>query len=166
MSEKTALKDVGSYKQSLVTSLVNDDDICSLLLNKKQYTEDEVENLLYTQIFPYLYIDDTQTETLTYLCFDVDMQDMVGARKSSGSIKNMKLIVLAYCHKDVMQYHKKGYSGTRVDILSDMVDRKISQSDKFGIGKPELFSVSNYFPNNKFYGKQLIYNIPDFRFKE
>ena len=67
MSEKTALKDVGSYKQSLVTSLVNDDDICSLLLNKKQYTEDEVENLLYTQIFPYLYIDDTQTETLTYL---------------------------------------------------------------------------------------------------
>ena len=31
---------------------VNNEDICELLFNKKKYTEDDVENLVYTQIFP------------------------------------------------------------------------------------------------------------------
>lgn len=152
MAEGTVLKDIGSCKQRLLTAVVNDDDICGLLLNKKSYTEDDVDGLMYTQIFPYLYTDETQTETLTYLCFEVDVP-----RFSSGTVKDLKMIVLAYCHKDIMKYSKKGYYGTRVDILADMVERKLRDSYDFGIGKPELVSVTNFFPNNKYYGVSLQY---------
>ena len=160
MAEGTVLKDVGSSKQKLLTAFVNSDEICELLFDKKPYTEDDVENLMYTQIFPYLYTDETQTETLTYLCFEVDVP-----RLSSGTVKDMKIIVLAYCHKDIMKYSKKGYYGTRVDILADMVERKLRDSYDFGIGKPELISVTNFFPNNKYYGRQLVYNVPEFKVK-
>ena len=160
MAEGTVLKDIGSCKQKLLTVFVNSDEICELLFNKKPYTEDDVENLMYTQIFPYLYTDETQTETLTYLCFEVDVP-----RLSSSTVKDMKIIVLAYCHKDIMKYSKKGYYGTRVDILADMVERKLRDSYDLGIGKPELISVTNFFPNNKYYGRQLIYNVPEFKIK-
>ena len=90
MAEGTVLKDIGSCKQKLLTAFVNSDEICELLFNKKPYTEDDVEGLMYTQIFPYLYTDETQTETLTYLCFEVDVPKL-----SSGTVKDMKIIVLA-----------------------------------------------------------------------
>ena len=160
MAEGTVLKDIGSCKQRLLTAFVSNDDICELLFNKKPYTEDDVENLMYKQLFPYLYTDETQTETLTYLCFEVDVPIL-----SSGTVKDMKIIVLAYCHKDIMKYSKKGYYGTRVDILADMVERQLRDSYDFGIGKPELISVTNFFPNNKYYGRQLVYNVPEFKVK-
>lgn len=163
MNGSSVLKDIGSCKQSLYSSFINDPDICELLFDKKPYTDDDKEKLFYSQIFPYLYVDETQDETLTYLCFELDIPP--SSDKSSSTIKNMKMIVLAYCHKDIMQYSKEGYCGTRVDILADMVERKLRNSYDFGIGKPELISVTNYFHNNKYYGRQLVYNIPQFKIK-
>ena len=163
MIESSVLKDIGYCKQLLYSSFINDTDICELLFNKQSYTDDDIENLFYSQIFPYLYVDETQDNTLTYLCYELDIPP--SNEKSSSAIKNMKIIVLAYCHKDIMQYSKQGYYGTRVDILADMVERKLRNSYDFGIGKPELVSVTNYFPNNKYYGRKLIYNIPFFKVK-
>lgn len=128
------------------------------MFNKKSYTEDDVESLIYSQIFPYLYTDETQTEVLPYLCIEVDIP-----RIPTNTVKDMKLIVWAYCHKEGMRYSKKGYIGTKVDILADMIERQLRESDKFGIGKLQLQSVSYFFPSNKYYGKQLIYNMPDFK---
>lgn len=158
MSNTSILKDMGAYKNTLLSTIINSDDICELLFNKKPYDEDDVENLVYTQIFPYLYIDETQTKVLTYLCFEIDIP-----RIPTGTIKDMKLIVWAYCHKDTMKYSKKGYSGTKVDILADMVESQLRESDKFGIGKLQLLSCTYFSPNSKYYGKQLVYNMPDFK---
>lgn len=158
MSEGSILKDMGSYKSTLLSYFVNCDEICELMFNKNPYTEEDVDNLIYSQIYPYLYVDDTQDETLSYLCIEVSVP-----RIPTGTIKDMKLIIWAYCHKDSMKYSKKGYSGTKADILADMVERILRDSNKFGIGKLQLLSCEHFFPNNKYYGRQLIYNIPDFR---
>lgn len=160
---KKVLYDIGSCKQELFSSFINDPDICELLFDKQPYTDDDREELFYSQIFPYLYVDDTQNETLTYLCYEIDIPP--SSDKTSGTIKNMKMIIFAYCHKEIMRYNKKGYYGTRVDILADMVERKLRDSYDFGIGKPELISVTNFFPNNKYYGRQLVYNVPEFKVK-
>ena len=158
MSEGSVLKDMGSYKTTLLSALINSDDICELLFDKKPYTEDDVENLVYTRIFPYLYVDETQTEVLSYICFEVDVPKV-----PTGTVKDMKLIIWEYCHKDCMRYSKKGYSGTRADILADMIEQQLRESDKFGIGKLELLSCTYFIPSSKYYGKQMIYNMPDFK---
>lgn len=156
--EGSILKDMGKYKNTLISALISSDDICELMFNKKTYTEEDVDNLIYTQIFPYLYTDETQTEVLPYLCIDVDVQ-----RIPTGTIKDMRLFVWCYCHKEGMKYSKKGYSGTKVDILADMVERQLRESDEFGIGKLQLVSCTHFFPHNKYYGKQLVYSMPDFK---
>lgn len=164
MSEGSILKDIGSCKQKLYTSFINDSDICELLLNKQLYTDDERENLFYNQIFPYLYAEDSQNEALTYLCYEIDIPAL-NDKTLGRTIKNMKMIILAYCHKDIMRYAKNGHCGTRADILADMIEGKLRNSYDFGIGKPELISVTNFFSNNKYYGKQLVYNVPEFKIK-
>lgn len=160
MIEGSILKDMGSYKNKIVSAFINSDEICELLFNKEAYTEENVEDLIYKQIFPYLYVDETQTEVKTYICFEVDVP-----RIPTGTVKDMKLIVWAYSHKDGMKYTKKGYSGTKVDILVDMIEKQLRESDKFGIGKPQLLSCTYFIPNNKYYGKQMVYNMPDFKVK-
>lgn len=158
MSDGSILKDMGSYKNTLMSEIINSEEICELLFDKKPYTEDDVENLIYTQLFPYLYIDETQTEVKPYICFEVDIP-----RIPSHTIKDMKLIIWEYCHKDGMRYSKKGYSGTKVDILADMIERNLRNSEKFGIGKLQLLSCTYFTPNTKYYGKQLIFTVPDFK---
>ncbi|MBS6643649.1 MAG: hypothetical protein KH366_08725 [Clostridiaceae bacterium] len=155
----SALKDIGAYKNRIISLLTGSQDIVSLLLNDT-ITDDNVENLVYSQIFPYLYVNDTQTEELSYLCIEVEVP-----RIPTKMIKDMKIIVWAYCHKGIMKYSRKDFLGTRADILSDMVDRCLMGSDNFGIGRPTLESDTHFFPNDKYYGRQLIYTMPEFKVK-
>ena len=158
MSECSVLKDVGNYKNELVGVFTSSDNICELLFNKKSYTPTQADGLLYNQIFPYLYVDETQTDVKSYICWEVDVP-----RVPTGTVKDMKLIIWAYCHKECMEYSKKGYAGTRVDILSDMIESQLRDSDKFGIGKLHLESATYFFPSKIHYGRQLIFTIPDFK---
>lgn len=155
---KTVLYDKGIYKNRFISELLDNAEICEVLLGKI-YTEEDVDNLVYSQIYPYLYVDDTQTEVMTYICFEVNMPNF----SSSPTIKEGDLIIWVYCHKDLMKYSKKDYLGTRVDILSDMVSRLLIDNDRFGIGSPTLKSDTYIFPQKKYYGRQLIYKISDFK---
>lgn len=123
------------------------------------------ESLLLTFLYIkcYLYMDETQTEVMSYICVETTIP-----RVPTGTIKNVKLTIWAISHKECMKFHYPGYAGDRVDILSDMIDRIISSEDNcrtFGIGKPELTGIEYLFPQNKYYGRQMIYNIPDFKVK-
>lgn len=75
----------------------------------------------------------------------------------------MKVIIWAYCHKTIMEYRRKGFNGTRIDILADMIERQLRDSNKFGIGKLKLESSTYFFPNREYYGRQLIFFMPDFK---
>lgn len=161
--EESVLNDIGIYKDTLLEMLLSNNDICETLLGKG-YSNDDKLDLIYTQVYPYLYVDETQTEVLSYICVEVDIP-----RVPTGTMKDMKLIVWAYSHKECMKYSYDGYRGTRSDILSDMIDRQISDSvtcHAYGIGKPTLTSVTYFFPQNKYYGRQMIYTIPDFKVKK
>lgn len=153
------LKDIGAFKNLFLSSIINSHDICSLLLNKEEFSEEEKESLVYERVFPFLYIDDIQTSVESYICFEVTIP------RCSGTIKNLQLNVLCCCHKDYMNYKKRDYIGTRVDILSDMVEREIHDSKEFGIGKLDLQSVRYIFPNTKYYARELIFNVSDFKVK-
>ena len=50
---RTVLKDIGVFKTNLLLSFLDSPDICELLLGEN-YTSDDVDNLVYSQILPYL----------------------------------------------------------------------------------------------------------------
>lgn len=163
---ETILKDIGIYKDKIISSFVSSDDICKLMLGE-DYTQEDIDNIIYKQIFPYLYIDESQINVLPYLCIEADI-----AKPSTRTIKEIKITIWAYCHINCIKYSKNGYSGTRADILADMVENVLRSSNEVGIGKLNLESAS-YFssysklsPYSKYYGRQLIFTASDFKTKK
>lgn len=154
----TMLRDLGSYKNKIIAALLQNPDVMECLLGKN-YTETQVDEIVYKQVFPYLYVDETQTDTKTYIGVELD------PTAPTGTIKDSKLIIWGYCHKSIMKYSKKGYTGTRADILADMIDRILREMD-LGIGKPQILSAKYFMPHSNYYGRVLLYNIPDFKIKD
>lgn len=158
---KTVLKDIGLYKNKILSTILSSEDFCRAMLIDKEYTEENVDDLIYTQIFPYMYIDETQTEVLPYACFEVKIPYI-----PNGSIKKMQIVFWVCAHKKCMQYHTKDYIGTRIDILSDAVERALHDSKEFGIGKLNLTSVGYVFPNSNYCVRELVFDVSDFKVKE
>ena len=151
------LKDVGKYKSNLISAILASNDICELMLGTGYNKETLDTTLTYKYLFPYLYVDKTQTEVKSYVCIEVDVP-----RTLDFSFKDMKIIVWCYSHKDCMKYSAKGYLGTRADILADMIDRLLNSSRDFGIGRLKLNSATYFMPSPKYYGRQLIYSCTEF----
>ncbi len=156
--ETSILKDMGLYKDNLIAAFQDSGDICELLFDKRPYTAEDVQNLPYSQIFPYLHADGVQTDATSYICVEVDMPKI-----PTSTIKEMKICIRACCQKQHMKYSKDGYAGTRADILADMIERRLRESDGFGIGKLQLASVEHFFPDDKCYGKLMTYTVPAFK---
>lgn len=163
---ETLLECIGLYKHQLISYFINSPDILELMLGEGYTQEDVFGNglstnntgIIYNQIFPYLYFDNTQTSVKSYLCIDVDIPKI-----PTNIIKDINLIIWIYCHKDCMQYSKEEYLGIRYDILSHMVEKQLRNSDKFGIGKLNLESATHMTLNSSYYGRQLIFTIPNFK---
>lgn len=151
------LKDIGVYKNRLLSTIVQSEEVTELIL-EKDYDKNHVDDILiYKNVFPYLYVDETQTRKESYICIEVDVP-----RTMDFTFKDMKIIIWCYCHKGIMQYSKSGYSGTRSDILADMVDRLLNSSNDFGLGRLRLQSSTYFYPSKNHYGRQLIYSCPEF----
>lgn len=159
--KQSLLYDIGLYKNRLINMFLNDSNICKLLLDKNNITNENIDNLIYSQVFPYLFTDGTQTKKLTYLCVEIDIPKV-----PTRTIKDVKLTIWGYCHKDCMQYSKKGFLGTRVDILSDMVERILNDSNEFGIGKWHLDYVTRFSPHSSYYGREMVFSVSNFKYKE
>ena len=161
----TTLKDINTYKNSVLSALLQSTDILTLLLGEG-YTPEQVlgdnngsNGVMYQQIFPYLYTEETKTEVKSYICMDVD------STIQNPHIKSSTLTIWVYCNKNTMKYEKEGYSGTRTDLLSDLIDRQLAQSVNPGLGRLLLKSAKYFIPAAGFYGRILLYEIPDFKTK-
>ena len=150
------LRELGLYKHTVFTKIRNSDDIKEILLGKN-YNVEIVDDLLDEHIFPYLYVPDVQSEAKTYICVDV-----IVPKVPNPSIKNLKIIIWVFAHKSLMRYSKKGYIGTRTDILSDVLDRLLDTSREFGIGRLKLEDVGIFNSEKLYYGRVLTYSASDF----
>ena len=151
------LKDIGVYKNRLLTTIMNSEDVCETILGKGYNKTNVDEQLIYKYIFPYLYVDETQTEVKSYICIEVSVP-----RTHDFTYKDMKVDIWCYCHKDIMKYSKNGFLGTRSDILSDMVDRLLNSSNNYGIGRLKLQSCIPINISKTHYGRHLTYSCAEF----
>lgn len=163
MAEST-FKLIGEYKDNFIKAIKNNNDILESMLGTG-YTEDDVNGITYSQLFPYLYVDETQQDAKSYICIEID---------PAGKTRTMQqptIYIWVYCHKSIMKYYKDGYRGTRVDILVDMVDRTIrnlmeTNPRSLGIGELSFEKAPYFFPATNYYGRQLIYTTSDFKLKK
>ena len=110
-------------------------------------------DLIGDNIFPNPYIPDTQSEVKNYICMDIYVP-----RVKDMLFKDVQIVVNIFSHKNSSTYKGK----SRVDLINVEVDKILNGSFDFGIDKVDLVSVMPYIPNSSFFGKQIIYTVPNF----
>lgn len=128
------------------------------------------------QIFDYNFVEDTVTKEKSFVFVETDIDNV-----TQNIFTNFNLYICVFTTKGQIRITDKtsptlkqikdmGYStGTyanRIDVLCDIIDRTINETDKIsGIGdvRPaDRGYCTIYLPNHKFYGKCLKYKIMNY----
>ena len=141
---------LGKIKDRIKTMFLNDEDICTLLVNKN----DPETAALHDNLF----ISETQSDVRTYIVMDTFVSNC-----ESLKIKEVQTTIQVFTHNTLIalpngempKYQAKGYFGNRIDILCDAIARCLNGSLEFGIGSMQLVQRSPIRliqPNSNYYG--------------
>lgn len=145
------------YKNKLMSSIINSPELIALV--NDSYIEDgeiiDANGLVYKQIFPFYYIPDTQTETLSYVIMKVNGLGV------SGKIYNKaEVYICVMSHQDIMKVEDAG--GTRIDLMGEIIEDLFNGRDDFGFGEMELKSNAEININTTYRGRELRFFVEDF----
>ena len=145
------------YKNKLMSSIINSPKLIALV--NDSYIEDgeiiDANDLVYKQIFPFYYIPDTQTETLSYVIMKVNGLGV------SGKIYNKaEVYICVMSHQDIMKVEDAG--GTRIDLMGEIIEDLFNGRDDFGFGEMELKSNAEININTTYRGRELRFFVEDF----
>lgn len=141
------------YKNLLMETLCSNENIVRLVTDSSK-AETPNFDLPYRQIFPYEFIPDTVSEGKTFICFDVDI-DQVYNKTFYAPV----LYVWAFTHASKLRLPE---GGVRTDQLSVEIDRELNGSRLFGLGELELESVGRFSPISDYQGRVLTYSARDY----
>ena len=133
---KSVARDLAFVKSKVISRLLESDEFAKVMLRKEDFTDDEKNDMEYKQVFDYPYVDGTQEEVMPFVCVETV------CRGTNRTVTSM------------------------ADVLTDIIERLLRDSDNLGIGKPSLDDISYTVPQSSYYGRQLKYSIPDFKIKE
>ena len=142
--------EIGNYKQKIIRHLIDDPDIVRLVdpNNEAEYPDD----LIYTNLFPFGRIPDTEQEVRVYITVVVNVPSI---DKRNDLIRNVDIKVRIYAHEDLMRVSGSGFD--RIDLLSAKVDSLLNESYDFGIGYVTLISNTEHTLDSKHHYRELIF---------
>lgn len=152
----------GKFKQEISTALYKNEDLRELLLgDTSQMSASEMRKAFKEHVKSHLFIDDTITETSSFIFYDVIFPSL------RSNIKKCEVVMYVICHRDILEdYSKDGYYGDRADALSQMIEDSLINDEEiansFGIGKLNLDSV-NIYNATRFYGCVMYFSVSNFR---
>ena len=146
------LNDFFDYKNKLMEDLVTNESIVSLI--KDGIDVEKAASLIYTQIFPYEYVPETVQTGGTYICFDVDIQNV-----SNKTFLTPVLYVWVFAHRSNLRLPE---GGVRTDKLCSEICEAINGSRYYGLGELNLYSVKRFAPMTDYQGKLMTFYAKEF----
>ena len=154
------IEKITDYKAQMIRLLCDSHEIRRLMSNET-YPDITTQQLLERYILPWEFVPDATTEEGVFLCCEVDVQGV-----ESPVIATYTLQFYIVCHKDLLRM-PNGESGSRVDLLTQEVNRLFNGSDGLGLSRVGVTPFSHYIPAPNFYGRKLSFTVKDFnRFGE
>lgn len=161
MAKKKTTAERGKFKKEIQAALYKSNDILEMLVGDVTgLSSSEKMKIFKDHVKSHLFIDDTVTETDTFIYYDVRMP------RIHPQTKDCVVLMYCICHRDILEnYTKEGYFGNRADILTQMVEDVLindeNVANSFGIGKLNLDSIDIYNAT-RFYGCVLTFSVPSF----
>lgn len=111
-------------------------------------------DLPYNQIFPFEFVPETVSQGTSFICFDVDIADVI-----SKTFYLPVIYIWIFTHKSKLRLEQ---GGVRIDQLAIEVNKELNGSRYFGLGELELKRVDHFVPILDYRGKILTYTARDF----
>lgn len=147
-------REIAEFKNILIQKIINNDDARQLLDPHGEY--EYGDQLLYTHVFPYGRVPDTEEEVGTYITVKVHVPS-IGGR--SDLIRNVRIEIRIYAHHDMMRV--PGKSADRIDELSAVVDEMINETMAFGVGPLRLETNTEHVLDSKHSYREMFFRTDD-----
>lgn len=141
------------YKNEVMKTLCSNPEIVHLITDSSKAPVPNYD-LAYTQIYPFEYIPETVDEGQTFICFDVDIAEVI-----DKTYYVPVLYIWLFTHKSKLRLNE---GGIRVDNLAIEVNKELNGSRYFGLGELDLHSVGRFSPIKDYQGRVLTYYARDF----
>lgn len=147
------LEEFYDYKNRLMHDLCTNENIVKLVTGND---DPDVPNhqLPYTQIFPFEYVPETENDSRTFICFDVDI---VSAPTKTKYVP--VIYIWVFTHKSRMRMPE---GGIILDKLASEIDDMLNGCRFYGLGELDLDSVRRFTPITDYLGRVLTYYAADF----
>lgn len=140
------------YKNKFVEDIVTNEAIVNLL--DGEFTKEGQKKLVYSQVFPYEFIPDTIEEATTFICCDVDIQEVIDKTYLVPVI-----YVWVFTHKSKLRLPA---GGVRTDKICSEIAKEINGSRFYGLGETNLSSVRRFAPMSDYQGKVMTFRTKEF----
>lgn len=147
------LEEFFRYKNQLMNDLLTNESIVRLLCDTGEAPSD-VSALIYSQVFPYEYVPDTIEHGQTFICCDVDIDDVFNKTYLSPT-----LYIWVFAHRSLLRLPQ---GGVRTDELCAEIAKTINGSRYYGLGELGLKRVRRFAPIADYQGKVLSFTAKDF----
>lgn len=141
------------YKNQLMKELCKNRNIVKLVTDKQDAVVPN-HTLAYSQIFPFEFIPDTVNDGQTFICFDVDIADVI-----NKTFYMPVIYIWIFTHKSKLRLQG---GGVRVDRICEEIDKVLNGSRYYGLGTLNLKSVGRFSPILDYQGRVLTYTAVDF----
>lgn len=141
------------YKNKLMETLCSNKEIVRLVTDSSSATVPN-KDLPYTQIFPFEFIPETVDDGMTFICFDVDIAEVIDKTYYVPVV-----YVWVFTHKSKLRLEE---GGVRIDKLAVEINKELSGSRYFGLGELDLSQVGRFSPITDYQGRVLTYYAKDF----
>lgn len=145
------LRDLFDYKNQLMQDILTNENLVKMIDRTVPF--EQSEKLAYKNVFPYEYIPDTANHGVTYVCFDVDVLDVV-----NKTFLNPTIYVWIFTHRTNMRLPE---GGLLIDEFCAELCETINGSRFYGMGELELVSVRRFAPMTDFQGKVLTFRATE-----
>lgn len=168
---------VGAYKEQLLDELRNNTDFQLALLGgelSQDLTPKQVKKSFENNVFDYAFTPGTTTEDRIFVCMEVTCP-----YADAVTWKDLYIHIYVFTPKMSVSWNdekeddvrissmleQRGYIGNKIDMIVDVIDRKINGFKNLALGSIKLspregMQVFSYIDG--YYGKQLTYSATDF----
>ena len=150
--------DFTSYKETILYKIIESENIVQALSNNKTNFLDEKividpTSLIYNNIFPYRLSSKTFTEPKSLITMRFANFKPIGNKFRDGNV-----YFYIICHNSLI---RTDY-GLRYDFIFKEIDDLFANSRDIGIGKLELFDVSDLDIDENYMGSVCAFHVTDF----
>ena len=146
------LKDFFDYKNRLMEDILTNDKIVPLL--KDGVTTKNSSQLAYKQVFPCEYVPETVQDGQTFICFDVDIQNVV-----NKTYYNIVLYIWVFTHRSNI---RSPHGGIRTDEICSEICNAINGSRLYGLGALDRYAWKRCAPMTDYQGKVMTFTASEF----